>query len=227
MDHPTDSENGLLRTTERRGLQFTLGELLLTVAGVSIVLSTYLTFGWLAASAAVLVLGVVLLVSGIRRKNRLRGCLGLAIALPAMLLCGLLLVGWLFLGIGPIYSQEAWPYHLKEMVKMAGENPPGVIVEESFCGIIDSEYTWRLSVKPDKIDAVVSHFGLVPVPEANVPSEFRQAFPRRWHPTATKGNQFWSTPQFPIGTRGSDGEHLFMMYDVQNKRLYVWNKSNF
>ena len=114
-----NSEGDSARATARRRIQFSIGGLLLTVAGVSLVFSAYFTYGALGASGVVLALGVALIIVGSRAKDRFRNCLGWALAVVGLLAGGVAYAAWVLFDVGPIYSQSDWPPALQRMTEIA------------------------------------------------------------------------------------------------------------
>ena len=207
-------------------IQFSIRELLIAVAAVACILSGFTMYGVFGASSITLVVGALLIVGGCRAKRTWITRTGIALSVPSLCTSGLMMAGWLLLGIGPIYSDAAFPYELKNMVEIANARTADAKVA-GLGSFIDTEHVWRLSLSPHQLDRVVAEYGPVTVLPENVPQSFWRAFPRWWRPTRNVNCRYFSTPSFPAQSRGPDGDHCFTMYDSQNQQFYVWYKFNF
>jgi len=208
--------------------QFSVRQLVITFAGIGCVLGVYRVFGVSAASLVVFLIGLGLLRFGPREQVFFR-CIGCVLATISGICLLALLIGWSVLGIGPVYSESAWPAELSEMADRADVDKRNVKVSR-LGGFLDREQVWRLSVAADRLDdtlSQLSEFKVEPVPSSDVPPEFWTQFPRWWRPVRRHDSLFFSSPEFPANLRGEDGYHYFVMYDPHGARLYVWFKSNF
>lgn len=211
---------------ERLRIRFTLAQLLAGISACCGILVGYQLFGLFGAAVAALFTGVAFFIWG-RRTHRPGVWIGgIALAVPSAGVTCLAVLGIIFLDIGPVYDVKEWPWGFEEMVRSSGADASDAKV---YCRsrFIDSEYVWRLSLSPDQTQQVIAEFDWITVPRPQVPSVFWQAFPFWWRPTSTTSCQFFSTPGFPVGTRGPDGDYYLVMYDPQKQFIYVWNKFNF
>jgi len=90
---------------------------------------------------------------------------------------------------------------------------------------IDSEDLWRIDGAPEAIEAAAGKMGMSRVNQA--PGQFWWMPPYYWPRGAREGGLLFSTPNFPAGTRGPDGQHYFMLLDPVTRRAFVWAKNNF
>ena len=208
------------------GVQFSVRDLLIAVAGVACVLSAFSMYGAFGASLIVAVFGVLLVVSGRRAHKRWVTFAGFALVVPSLCALAVMLAGWLLFDIGPIYSQVAWPHELQRMAKIGNAGAANAKVA-GLGSFLDSEHVWRLSLSADELNTVTAEFGLLPVSADSVPPSFWQAFPRSWRPAHEQESRYFSTPNFPAQSRGPDGDHYFTMYDPGSEWMYVWHKFNF
>ncbi len=210
----------------KHAVRFSIRELLLAIAAVAFTLGGFTIYGLPGASSVALTIGALLIIHGRRVKRRWVTRTGIAISLGSLCTLGLLLAGWLLFGIGPVYSSAAYPHEFTRMVNTANAETKGAKIA-GLGSFIDTEHVWRLTLSSDQLDRVVSEYGLVPVAADDVPQSFWQAFPRWWGPTHNKHCRYLSTPNFPVQSRGPDGDHCFTVYDSQTRRFYVWYKFNF
>jgi hypothetical protein len=90
-------------------------------------------------------------------------------------------------------------------------------------GFLDMELLWRIDASPEVLEAIASKLGMVSSDTA--PGRFWRMPPYYWPRSLPAGARLYSTPSFPADTRGSDGDHYFML--VERNRGLVWVKNNF
>jgi hypothetical protein len=209
-----------------RAVRFSLRDLLIAVAGLSIFLTSLLEIGTLTASSVAAAIGVYIFLRGRRSRNRWALGAGALLFMASFAICGFILALRILFEEGPIYSASQWPHDLERMVKIAGVSPSDVKADCIY-SFFDSEYVWRLRITPSKLDEVTSEFQLCEIGTSKVPRQFLRAFPIWWRPGRGESDRYLSTPDFPVRGRGPDGDHYFAMYDVHNQFLYVWYKLGF
>lgn len=207
-------------------MRFSVRELLAAFGGVSCILASFACYGLLGASPIALASGVVLIKSGRRSKRHWIANVGVVLSFLFFVTTVFSIVGWVFLDIGPIYSQDSFPDELKEWARITNAELADVKVA-GLGSFIDSEHVWRMSVPPAELQTVVANYGLTSISASKVPSSFWRVFPWRWGPSRDAHKEFYSTPGFPADSRGPDGEYHFVMYDSSNQWLFVWHKFNF
>lgn len=207
-------------------IRFSLSELLIAFAALSIVIGIWSAYGLLGASIAVLVLST--LAVKLERVRQHGWTIPTSWFLLFISYCIVLLImaGRLLLGVGPVYSPKQYPYELQTMVKVGGIQRIDARVN-CLGSFIDREYVWRLAMTSHELKKVTAEYGLRPIESGKVPWEFRLAFPWRWRPSHNERSRYLSTAAFPVLFRGEDGDHYLCMYDAESKYLYVWCKSNF
>lgn len=209
-----------------QGVRLSIRELLIAVAAIACILGGYTMYGLFGASSIALIIGALLLVRGRCTKKPWITGTGIAVSLLSFCIVGVMLAGWLVLGIGPIYSAAAYPREFTRMARVAGADTSDAKIT-GLGSFIDTEHVWRLTLSSDQLDRLIADYGLVPVTSDTVPQSFWRAFPGSWRPGHNEHSRYLSTPNFPAQSRGPDGDHCFTMYDSQNQRFYVWYKFNF
>jgi hypothetical protein len=198
----------------------------LAIIGIAAVVLVAAWFAWgIYALAAAAVAWVVLLLA-LRWRSPLvrRSLVALVIAITCYALSVLAFVG--VMSWPHELPPGEWPWELSSMAAVVAA-PAQQVKSASLGRFVDSSYSWRVPVRPERLQLVVSKSGLATVSPAGVPDGFWNAFPFDWKPPRRADAAFFATPGFPVNERGPDGAFLFGMYDGSSGQFYVWMKSNF
>lgn len=187
-----------------------------------------LWFSELGACVAPLVLiGGALVLVGVRRRRKLTIAGGVLLVLSPVVAYGasmaLLLV--IFNWQAPI-PQTQWPSALS-LVASDTAAAARDVEAVSMGGFLDTENVWRLPMDQPKLEQAVRDLEVHEVPDAQVPDDFWDSFPRRMRPPNSPSNRYFMSEDFPVDGRGGDGLHHLAMYDPIGHKLHVLEINNF
>jgi hypothetical protein len=215
----------ITNSADRAG-QFSLRDLLVSVAAVASVLGGFSLYGITGVAIVTLILSWYLT----RRANLLDAPWvftgGGVLMIGSLVVVLFMFLGWVLLGIGPLLPHHSRPWGLSRMVEVSGVAAREIKVA-GVGGWLDREYVWRLPMASDELEAIAAEYELEEVSARDTPGCFWRIFPPWWRPWHRPSSRYLSTRDFPSVQRGPDGEHFFAMYDPGAERLYVWCKSNF
>lgn len=101
------------------------------------------------------------------------------------------------------------------------------IEERCLDGFIDWHYAYRIECESSVMAELVSAFGMVPRPDSELRTTFREVFPEVGG-VIDQGVAVLASSQFShIGRGGPDGDHFAALYDETTSRLYLWAHFNF
>lgn len=211
----------------RRGISFSMRDLLVGVAIVAVLITAYGNFGWLAIGPGLLGLSILLMRWGERRQHLAASRTGVMLLFLGGLISLAALGAYLLLGLGPRLNRNRWPDIVHEIANAAGDDLRGARVHGLGSDFLDDSYIWRQRVPRDRIEAVSKKIASHQVEGDDVPAWFFASFPWSWLPSRTEESRFYSPGTASDGFGADYEDTIILMYDPETEMLFGWRHWRF
>jgi hypothetical protein len=93
-------------------------------------------------------------------------------------------------------------------------------------GLADNWYLAQASASPEVLVALRSDLQLTAIDPSLVPRRFWEQPPYWWAPRNGPATRAWVSPGWRFDDRGADGDHYFIVEDLEQGRLFLFLKAN-
>jgi hypothetical protein len=92
---------------------------------------------------------------------------------------------------------------------------------------IDSEWLWQARLPEKDVDALADKLRMNKIEPDQISDHYQGMPPYWWHPVISDQVRAFTTTNFPMEGRGSDGWHAVATWNPENEVLHMWIKDNF
>lgn len=92
---------------------------------------------------------------------------------------------------------------------------------------IDSEWLWQARMPEQDVDALIGRLRMYPIEPEQISDYYLGMPPYWWHPVISAQVRAFTTKNFPMEGRDSDGWHALATWNPENEIIHMWIKDNF